>query len=234
MKNNKLYLISALILANLSHAQIGINETTIHPEVLQSGSTDKVWITPLVTSISNVANPAEGMIVYDESKGGLMGYQKHPTNTLHWSDLLLTGKIIIPTTFKDTLPSYYRNMSVYNISTEYIITDLTNTINVDYGGQELIVKLESDIAFSTACFRGILGIRLINEATNSVVTQSSRLFNYGGVSGTNSVIPFQLTLTAIAPTAGSYKIEIYHNPSISTVCTTNGYFTNNVVSIIHH
>lgn len=76
MKGRIFALIGFLCLG-LLNAQIGLNETDVHPEVsLQSGSTDKVWVLPVISSIDAVADPVKGMIAYSDARGGLLGYQK--------------------------------------------------------------------------------------------------------------------------------------------------------------
>lgn len=218
-----------------ANAQVGINTTTLHSETtLQSGSTSKVWKFPTVNSFSSVSIPQQGMIAFDDSKGGLVGYHRLGTGVAHWSELFLTEKIITPVSESKTLGSYYRNMSVYNNNTEYTISGLTQNIQVKYGGQEIIVNLDTEVAFNSICFRGSLGIRLINTTTNTLVSRAVRLFNYGGVTGVNSSIPLQIILNSVISTPGSYRVEIFHDPGNATACTGSGYFNNSKVSIIHH
>lgn len=233
MKGRIFALIGFLCLG-LLNAQIGLNETDVHPEVsLQSGSTDKVWVLPVISSIDAVADPVKGMIAYSDARGGLLGYQKLDETDYYWSNLYLTEKLLIPKTETTTLASYVRDMGVYTYNTTYEITALETTFDVKQGRQDVVAQLNLGNSFTTSCFRGTITVELIDNTTGDSVDIITRLFNFGGLDGSQSVMPMQIVLSSVAMNVGSYTVKVYQNPNIETVCTVTGTFQDMTLSVTH-
>lgn len=221
-----------IMLAHISYSQIGIANDDLHSEaLLQASTNEKIWILPKVDNVSSITIPSKGMIVYDKSIDGIVGYQQYNSPNLYWSVFYVYDSSF-PTNVETTLANYTRTGAANTNNTEYEITDLRTNVTVTKSGKNLVAQLNNTIQFDANCFRGVIKITL-ETSGGTLIDSNEILFNYAGINGATTEMPFQITLLSVINNPGDYVVKVFQNPTF-TICKTEGSFIDNRLTISHY
>lgn len=221
--------IMQIAVSTLAVAQLHLNYSLPDPEVmLKSGLDDKVWKLPTVTSSADVLTPIPGMLVYDKTSGGIIGFEQGSTASEHWTNLYISENSLNPFSETTTLASYSRG----TVEGYVEMTGLQTDIDVEFGGQLITVQFENQISFTHNCFRGNIKID-IEYPVGTVKETINQTFNFGGVTGVTTQVPYQLILRTVADYAGTYRVRVYEDPTF-TACAAAGTYSNNTLIINHY